>query len=329
MSLIISLCKEKKKWDDFVKTSPQGNIFCTTQFLDSLGVDIDLVIIEEHDQVQMGTIILKQDGKPIKAPYPFTMYQGILFDEIIYNMPSHRRIIKELELTQYLLNNLEEYYNRISFCLHYNVEDLRSFQWFNYHVPEKGHFLITLRYTAILDLSMWTSFDHYLRNIRKIRRQEYNKLKASNYILELSSDIDTLDQLHGKTFKRQGIERDVGEVRLLRSITRSALAKGYGQLLVCKTSEGVAISAIVFLYDSQCGYYMFAASDPEYRKIGCGTYLMLENIRQCQEMGLLKVDMVGINSPGRGDFKTSFNAVPIPYFIVNWENPAATNSVRC
>ena len=322
MSLILTVCNEKKKWDDFVETSPQGNIFCTTQFLDALGEDYELVFIEENNQLKMGAIILKQHGKPIKAPYPFTMYQGIFFDSSIYNMPRHRRIIKELEITQYLLAKLGEYYNRISFCIHYSVEDLRSFQWFNYHIPRKGQFLITLRYTGILDLSSWNSFDQYLLDIRKVRRQEYNKFKLNKFTFELSEDIDTLDQLHGKTYERQGIVRKVETVRLLRSITSTALAKGYGQLLVCKSPERLAISATVFLYDNRCGYYMVAATDPEYRKTGCGTYLMLENIRQSKEKGLLKVDMVGINSPGRADFKTSFNAVPVPYFIVHWERPA-------
>jgi hypothetical protein len=322
MSLILTICHEKKKWDDFVETSPQGNIFCTTQFLDALGEDYELVLIEGNNQLRMGAIIIKQDGKPIKAPYPFTMYQGILFDLSIYHMPRHRRAKRVLELTQYLLVYLKESYNRISFCLHYNVDDLRSFQWFNYHNPEKGQFLVTLQYTGILDLSNWQSFDQYLKDIRTVRRQEYNQSKSSNLILELSNDIDILDKLHDKTFERQGIERKGEEVRLLRSMTSTALAKEYGKLLLCRNPKGIAISATVFLYDNRCGYYMFAASDPEYRKTGCGTYLMLENIRQCMEKGLLKVDMVGINSPQRGDFKTSFSAKQVPYFIVNWEKPA-------
>jgi len=322
MSLRLTVCNEKKKWDDFVETSPQGNIFCTTQFLDALREDYDMLLIEKNNQLKMGAIILKQNGNLLKAPYPFTMYQGILFDNSIYNMPRHRRVKVVLEITQYLLACLKEYYNCISFCLHYNVDDLRSFQWFNYHEPQKGQFLITLRYTGILDLSTWESFDQYLLNIRTVRRQEYNHFKSRKFTLALSNDIDILDNLHDKTFGRQGIERKAEEVRLLRSITSTALAKEYGQLLVCRTPEGIPISATVFLYDNRCGYYMFAANDPGYRKTGCGTYLMLENIRQCKEKGLLKVDMVGINSPGRGDFKTSFNAVQVPYFIVHWEKPA-------
>jgi hypothetical protein len=321
MSMIITACKEKKKWDDFVETSPQGNIFCTTDFLEALGEDYELVLIEENNQLKMGAIILKQNGKPIKAPYLGTMYQGILFDNSLQNLPLHRRIRKQMEITEYLLSNLNEYYNRISFCLHYDVEDLRSFLWFNYHTPEKGQFSIILRYTATLELSNLKSFDQYLLDIRKVRRQEYNKAKGITFILEDSNDIEALDQLHYKTFKRQGIERKADEVRLLRSITQNALAKKYGQLMLCKNAEGCVIAATVFLYDNRCGYYMFGAQDPEYRKIGGGTYLMLENIRQCRERGLLKVDMVGINSPNRGDFKTSFNAVPVPYFVVHWEKP--------
>jgi hypothetical protein len=322
MSLIINLSGNKQRWDDFVDLSPQGNIFCKTIFLDSLGIDYDMVFIEENNVLAMGALIIKQNGKPIKAPYAFTMYQGILFGNFIYKMPRHRRINKILELTQYLLISLKEYYNRISFCLHYNFDDLRSFQWFNYHNPENGQFSITLRYTGILDLYAWKNIDQYLMDIRTVRRQEYNKFKSSNFNLESSNDIETFDQLHSKTFERQGIQRNEEEVRLLRSIMRNALANGYGQLLLLKNSEGIAISATVYFYDKGCGYYMFAANDPEYRKTGCGTYLMIENIQQCKEKGLLKVDMVGINSPGRGDFKTSFNAVPQPYFIVHWERPA-------
>jgi GNAT superfamily N-acetyltransferase len=322
MSLILTLCKKKEKWDDFVEKSPQGNIFCTTQFLEALGVDYDLVLIEDNNQLKMGAIIIKEEGIPIKSPYPFTMYQGILFDNSIYNMPNHRRAKIVQEITQYLLGYLKDSYYRISFCLHYFVDDLRSFQWFNYHNPDKGQFVIKLQYTAILNLLIWQSFEQYLSSIRAVRRQEFNKSKSSNLKLELSKDISMLDRLHEKTFKRQGIERKAEAVRLLRSITRSALSNGYGQLLLCKNADHVVISATVFLYDSRCGYYMFAATDPEYRKTGCGTYLMLENIRQCKEKGLSKIDMVGINSPRRGDFKTSFNAVPLPYFIVHWEKPS-------
>jgi len=46
---------------------------------------------------------------------------------------------------------------------------------------------------------------------------------------------------------------------------------------------------------------------------------MLGNLRSRQAKGLEIVDLVGISSPNHGDFKTSFNAEPVPYFILMWE----------
>jgi hypothetical protein len=37
--------------------------------------------------------------------------------------------------------------------------------------------------------------------------------------------------------------------------------------------------------------------------------------------GMKMVDFGGINSPNRGDFKISFNAKPVPYFITSWDRP--------
>jgi hypothetical protein len=62
---------------------------------------------------------------------------------------------------------MEQRYDRISFCLHYRVEDLRSFQWFYYHEPQHGQFRMDLRYTGLLDLSAVQNFDAYLSTIRK------------------------------------------------------------------------------------------------------------------------------------------------------------------
>ena len=322
MSLILKLCDDKQWWDNFVAASPQENVFCTTPFLDAQGEDYDLLLVEKDGHPQLGAVVLKRDGQPVPAPF---MYQGILFDGSSRRMPHHRRVKWALEVTEFLLAEMEQRYNRISFCLHYRLEDLRSFQWFHYHEPHLGQFKIEPWYTGLLDLTALPDFDAYLMTIRNVRRYEYRRAQPKGLTTEESNDIDTLDRLHRLTFERQGIERSPEEGRLLRAISKAALAKGFGQLLLAKDAEGSVASATLFLYDSHCGYYVFGANDPEYRKTGSGTYLLLENIRRCKEKGLSRVDFVGINSPNRGDFKTSFNARPAPYFVVIWEHPRTSS----
>jgi hypothetical protein len=322
MTLHLTECNDKDLWDCFVRASPQGNVFCLTPFLDALGEDYDLLIVEDDGEPELGAVMIKRDGQPIKAEYPFTSYQGVLLGHTVARLPQHRRVLRALEVTDFLLAELEKRYQRISFCLHHQFSDLRSFLWFHYHQPHRGQFQVELKYTGLIDLTQVADFDNYLASLRRVRRQEYRFAQTKGFQLEPSTDIDILDRLNELTFKRQGIERDPTEARLLRSIARAALDHGIGELLVCKDPTGFIPSAILTLYDDRCAYPLAMGNDPEERKTGSGIFIFLENFRRYQAKGLVSADFLGINSPKRGDFKTSLGATPVPYFIVTWQSPA-------
>lgn len=308
-----------QQWDEFVEHSPQGSIFCQSSFLKALNVSYDLWLIEEKGQPQAGAIILRNENEVIIAPHSYAMYQGILFAEKSGAFPPHSKSKWKLEVFDELLAGLSEQYNRLSFCLHYAHEDLRGLQWFHYHEPHLGKFKFELNYTGLVDLAAYFEFEAYLASIRPTRRYEYRQALSKNLTLEVSSDIDTFYRLYELTFLRQGITLNEQENSLAHSIVATALSNGFGELLICREESGQAIASTLFLYDNVCGYYMFGANHPDYNKLNGGTFLMVENIRRCMERGLKFVDMVGVNSPNSGDFKASFNAVPVPYFVVTWE----------
>lgn len=313
-----NLCVDKNKWNDFVLNSLQGNIFCHTHFLDSLLINYKLVVQEENNNIVLAAIILI-NNEVVKLPYPFTLYHGLICNKTINELSEHKKSPWLLNYVPLFLNFLESNYQRISFCFSYNFTDLRSLQWYNYNIPTENTFQIDLRYTGIIDLKNINNIEEYLTTVRSVRRQDYKKALKEGYYVERSKDIKILSDLHLKTFQRQEIVRNKNEETLLLSICKSALEFGYGDLLVCFNSDKIAVSASLFLYDQKCGYYLFGANDPAYRKSGSGTLLIIENIKTCFERGCEIVDMVGINSPNRGDFKSSFNAKPIPYFLANYE----------
>ena len=318
MPLTLTLCADKQEWDSFVGSSPQCNIFCYTVFLAALKKDYDLLLIKKEDTIQAGALVLKHEGRPADQA---RTYHGVLFSDLACSMPYHRRLKWTLEILDFLLAEMERRYDSISFSLHYGVEDIRSFQWFHYHEPGLGQFKIDLRYTGLIDLKVCECFENYISNIRKTRRYEYRKALNDGLTAELSENINELGRLHCLTFERQGIEQNSKEAQALRNIAASALSKGFGELLLCRDTHGNVASATLYLYDKKCGYYLFGANDPDFRNTGSGTFLMLENIKRCYEKGIYRVDVCGINSPNRGDFKTSFNAAPTPYFIATWEKP--------
>ena len=108
---------------------------------------------------------------------------------------------------------------------------------------------------------------------------------------------------------------------LLRSIASAAVEGGFGELLLFCAENGEATAATLFLHDVKTAYYLFGANHPDHRKSGAGTYLILESMRRAFDRGICNIDMVGINSPNRGDYKTSLNARPVPYFTATWAKP--------
>jgi hypothetical protein len=318
MTLRLAHCSDDAVWDEFVGDSLQGSIFCYTGFLQALEETFERYFVVEDNQPVVGTVLLTRDGSPLPAPYPFTCYQGVMFSKAVEEMPIHRRVPAKLKLLDYLLGELSNRYRCLSFCLHHEFSDLRSFLWFNYHEPAKGRFAVDLRYTGLLNLCELGTREEYLGQVRELRRREYSRAVREGVSVENSDDVDLLDWLHELTFKRQSITRSSDEVRLLRSISRNALNAKFGKLLVARCSTGEAASAYLCLFDRKCAYYLFGANHPELRKTAASSYLMFHAIDLFKNEGIQYFDFVGINSPNRGDFKISFNAEPKPYCVVNW-----------
>jgi len=317
-------CNDKAGWDAFVSRSPQGNVFCRSGFLDSLGVAYDTWLLRTNGRTQAGAVLLKDSqGNVLAAPYPLSMYHGVLLDEGLVSAQPHRRYKEGLELTAKLLEELERRYSRLSFCLHPGFDDLRAFSWFHYHRRELGMFNIGLNYTGIIDLGM-PDFEAYLATIRSCKRREYRLALKNGLTAETGDDLVALENLYRMTFERQGATKSSEELRLVRAIAQVALAQGFGEILLVRLPGGEVASATLFLHDEHAGYYLIGANNPDYRNTYSGVFAFVESCRRCHARGLKQIDVCGVNSPNRGDFKTSFNAVPKPYFVVNWEKDKAT-----
>ncbi len=317
----INYKEDKRVWDAFISTSPQRSVFVYSNFLDSLQVHYDLVTCYEKGKVVAGAVLIYTNvGEPIGGMFPFTQYQGVLLADNTQKA-AHSQLSYEFKIVEYFIGQLTEHYKKSCFCQSWRFRDLRPFLWLNYHEPDKGQFKIDLRYTGILNLQKFKNFEDYLSSVRSVRRQEFKK---SSQVLkfQFSDDDSLLDALHAKTFERQNLERDSQDSSLVRSICKHSIAGGYGKMSVALLDD-VPVSAVLFLYDDRTAYYMFGANDPMYRNTGAGAFLLMQMIKDAFDIGVQEVDFVGVNSPNRGDFKISFNADVVPYFITRFHSSFA------
>lgn len=308
-----------QNWDNFLTTSLHRSTFLSLNFLDSLNRKYEIITcIEDNGEILAGCVILfNEDGKPISSVFPFTEYQGLILKDFS-QLSNHKRISKEFKIIEFFIDELTKKYPALCLCQHYKFNDMRPFQWHNYHEPDKGMFKIDLRYTGVLDLTKFKSFDDFLMSIRPVRRQEFNKAKQ-NVQFKWINDENILDNVHNKTFERQNIERSNQDSVLLKSITKNALDLNYGKLCAAYVGEEVA-SSILFVYDDTTAYYLFGANAPEHRNTFSGNFLMLNLIKDAFENNIKKIDFVGVNSPNRGDYKLSYNCELKPYFIAKYQS---------
>lgn len=310
------------QWDALVETSPQASPFNRREFLDSLGTrSVRLGLVNGPDVLAGVAVQLDDRNLPVGPPDTFGFYQGILLSAQFASLPEHSRSLRELDTMGELLAGLAKIFPAIWLGLHWCSRDLRALQWFNYHEPQAGQFQLALRYTGIIDLSPFAAIDAYLRTLGERRRRNYRKARTGGIVVRNSDDVDLLDRLHRLTFGNQGADRGCFE-RQLKPMANAALQHGFGELLVAWTPAGDAISASLFIWDRTTSHYLFGANDPASRSTGAATLLMVENFARAMQRGIHRIDMVGINSPQRGEFKTSFNAAPVPYFDAHWRRPA-------
>lgn len=326
MDMHLENCDDNLAWDEFVSRSPHGTVFVSSSFLVSTNCVFDRWLVRNAQGTALAATLipLGEDKHPLRHLVPFAMYQGVMLAPELLAFSTHRRIPECFDVVAYLVEAMTARYSNFHWCLPVGFEDLRPFQWHNYHQPDAGTFSIDLRYTGRIDLREPATMDAFVSEVRPSRRWEFRKAIREGLVAETSLDLELLVNLYERTFERQGQVVPMENLNLLRAMATRALAEGYGEMVIARSADGEPASATLFVYDRHRAYYLIGANAPEHRNLHSGIFAFVEAVRRALERGLREVDVCGLNSPNRGDFKTSFNADPNPYFIVNWEKPRAT-----
>ena len=323
MAFAVRRCENLEEWDEFVRSSPDGSIFNLSVYLrlfDALA--FEPWIVWEGANALLGLVVVKNaDGTPRDRGYPWVRPE-VLRGAAAASGARHTRVKENLEAFAALLAELRGRYDAIRLRTAPGIDDVRALLWFNHDTPEEGQFRVSVRYTGLIDLKSAPSFDDYLARVRPARRRQNRLAAKAGLAIERSTDIDVLDELHRLTFERQGIERDALEVSLLNRIAAAAVDRDFGDIYVARLANGEPASATLFLRDARRGHYLAGANHPAHRGTYSGTLCFTESLRGCYDRGLSEVDVCGINSPNRGDFKVSYDAEPRAYFEALWQRPS-------
>jgi hypothetical protein len=311
---------DRARWDRFVAASRQGSVFMESRFLDAAFEQCHWLLLEDEGEDVAGVALPFENDQMLHGLQSYCPYLSIALAGSREDAPPHRRSAWVPFITEVLLEQLAERYPRLSFGLHPQMSDLRGVQWFRHDAPLQNRVQLTLRYTGVIDLNAIEEWGVYLKGIRSNHARDARRAERLGYELKRGPYIDELVLLSAMAYERQGLDLDEGSRRRLNRVAASAIDHGYGEVIVCLI-EDRPVSAGLFLFDQKGTYYIAAGTDAEHRKANSQTMILLDAISRAKNRGSAFFDMVGINSPKRGDYKTSFNAIPVPYFAAEWMGP--------
>ena len=304
------------QWDLLLRKSPQYSIYLTSEFLSWTNLRDYRYVMLENGIPLVGCLLPPKAIEGIFA-FSYCMYQGIFFIENLKD--SYSDDLERTNRLSKLTSLLADLQKNFTLPLHHSINDIRGVEWYLFEKSIGVSVKSKVRYTGIVRLKDFSDFENYKKSIRKVRLQELaNSHKEDRISVNPTPDISMFLDMYIQMFTQRGIKVSESELQRVSAIIENGSSSGAGKLLILQENDGTPISAVFILTDGVTDYYQFGASNLERLKMNGSSYLILHAIEMAFMNGRKYFDMVGMNSPNRGDYKASFNARVTPYFEIEF-----------
>ena len=232
-----------KNAKDFWINSPQSSVFTHPKVLEEFAKEVHWWIVYKGEEDQcIWPITLNAKKEPFIPP--FSYWQGPMWTSIGINFPNHRSLSKTKPIYELFLNTFIEEYGVVKASLHPSLHDVRVFDWWNYHEPNKPKFNIKPRYTALIS-NIQKSNKDIEKNFRVDKRQalkKFDKIKDSIYFDNTCSEEEFITLYKDKL----KIEKAVTSNELI-SLLR-IVEKGYGWIQAARKKSNSTLCGLVIIF---------------------------------------------------------------------------------
>lgn len=298
-SVYCTKCDSKNLWDTFLSQCDNSSIFSTYEFNQAVNRDnFDLWMVFENEVVVMGSIV--SSG--------FSLYQGILMRS--QHFDSHKKRQAAIcSYTSCLITTVYDYYGNGEIVLNLDPQftDIRPLQWLAQNI------LIEVKYTGIIHLDHYSSFQQYFDTLSRSKKKEFWKASSSGLRFLRSYSAAELILLHKATLKRQGIEFN-DRSHTIENISSKGVEEGWGEIYYCMNARNEIIAGCFFSFFQDKAYWNFLGVNYDIPSYGASTFLYLLMIDLFFARGFKSVDLCGMNHRSRSEYKLSFNPTLCSYF---------------
>lgn len=302
----------QSEWDNLLLNSSQRNYFVSSDYLRITLRENDKFALSKNDKVVALTVVDEHNSEN-KCKARYSSYQGVIF--VQQDNSSYSQVLERIEIQQNLCRLLLENFDNLHLTLHPSIKDIRGFQFFDFENDAIQIETCPL-YTGVIQFYQFRNFQDYLTNIQANRRQEFRKITGNPLLIE-EQDRKTNDflQIYRETFLRENILIPLDDLEFIeRIISNSGTKQSTLHFLTDELRNPVA-TAFVGLQEKKA-YYQFAGSLKNFGNTSYSSRLLLLLIERLMKNGFSSLDLIGLNSPNRSYFKTTFNPEVQVYFDI-------------
>jgi GNAT acetyltransferase-like protein len=256
-------------YDEFVATSPQGSIFCTSWWLDAVAPG-------SH-----GSALVVKDGR-IEAAWPYALRHTL--GRTIIDMPPLTpwlgvvlRPMDDVKLSTRLAREKDLVLELAAALPAASIIRARCHRRYAYWAPLSwSGFTQTTRYTFVLpDL---TRSDRVWAGFRDNIRTDIRKAERVGVTVDVEEGLDAFWSVHQMTFARQGIAVPYDRALVAR-LDAACAARGRRRIFVARGADGTPHAVAYIVWDKHSAYYLMGGGDPELRSSGATSLVLWSAIQ--------------------------------------------------
>lgn len=297
----------------FWHKSPHATIFTHPEVLDHLSPRVDWWMAwKGEDPVCLWPACIRENKMHLPE---FTYFVGPIWHGDAYSMPAHRWLAASTAVYEGYIKLMTSKYDQLEACLPVGLDDVRIFDWWNYHELDQPRFRIRARYTAIIDQLEEKSDNQIISGFRRNRRRELRAVKQESSLVSTADwKTEDLTRLYSENMAQQDIKIAESTGQQIANLV-SLVEKGHGDVIAYKDCEqDEVIAAYLLLYGNGVANAVLSMVDADWRSSGVYAWMVFNSIKLSQTRGARIYDFNGANSPNRGDDKHSYGARPVLYF---------------
>ena len=219
------------------------------------------------------------------------------------------------KINELIVNEIISRYPSTNFNLPLNFLDTRPFLWFNYGEEIKKKFLVTPQYTSIINIKNKNK-DEVFSEIDDVKKRDIKKvIQDKKYTVSNQINLNLIKEFYINTMrKNKGTFDEYAFAKIINFMKTQVNKDKVIQTTTFYMEK--PIYSVIFLNDKKSSCYLYGSGDINIKNRYAGTLALWKAIEQTINKKLDFIDLEGINSPYRGEYKQNFGGLTKEYFNI-------------